>query len=84
MLGAGNTQDSALNAILASKAKAIESAVSDLKTAQAQFAAVARSGDKAATAEYQRRVVAAQQRLNAVLGSMNEAQAAQVRRSLGI
>lgn len=82
--GAGNTQDSALNAILASKAKAIESAASDLKTAQAQFAAVARSGDKAATAEYQRRVVAAQQRLNAVLGSMNEAQAAQVRRSLGI
>lgn len=82
--GAGNTQDSALNAILASKAKAIESAASDLKTAQAQFAAAARSGDQAATAEYQRRVVAAQQRLNAVLGSMNEAQAAQVRRSLGI
>ena len=84
VLGAGNTQDSALNAILASKAKAIESAASDLKTAQAQFAAAARSGDQAATAEYQRRVVAAQQRLNAVLGSMNEAQAAQVRRSLGI
>lgn len=84
VLGVGKTQDSALNAIMASKAQAIESAASDLKTAQAQFAAVARSGDKAATAEYQRRVVAAQQRLNALLGPMNEALAAQVRRSLGI
>ena len=84
VLGVGKTKDSALNAILANKAKAIESAASDLKTAQAQFVAVARSGDKAAMAEYQRRLVAAQQRLNAMLGSMNEAQAAQVRRALGI
>jgi hypothetical protein len=79
----GLTSDTALNSLTLDKARGIENAAQALKDAMKVYAAVAQSGDAAATATYQKQMESARDTANALIASTGNRQDA-VRAAVGL